>query len=330
MGTGQFRLLASAASAQKIASGSASTRSAITASAAAAAAIGAGRPGAPTFRRAAASSAAFCGSSGDCRSAATAARRSGRKGSPGPASDPEGGVNSSRGPELLAGLREGDRVPQRRLVLAPVEQGLRHRGGAFERQAAAPDAGPRRVGSDDGIERGKRRAGEIKRLGLRMVAKRAAQARPGRGAGRFEGERARRESSQRMVPDGGAYGHHLSGESAPPVGRIRCPIRLHYQLVITYVVFVLLENGRSRNTSAKPIHAPNLASFRQSEDKRQFPGGLTLTAMDPPARLAPQGARCGLTRIPIDRPCLSPDLSAARERLAVGLCLADACDPRRA
>src|ERR1700719_3418344 len=40
--------------------------------------------------------------------------------------------------------------------------------------------------------------------------------------------------------------------------------------------------------------------------------------MDPPVKLEPQGARCGLTRIPIDRPCLSPDLSAARERLAVG------------
>ncbi len=67
-----------------------------------------------------------------------------------------------------------------------------------------------------------------------------------------------------------------------------------------------------------------------SDSQRINAGGLTLTAMDPPARLAPQGARCGLTRIPIDRPCLSPDLSAARERLAVGLCLADACDPRRA
>ena len=33
--------------------------------------------------------------------------------------------------------------------------------------------------------------------------------------------------------------------------------------------------------------------------------------------LAPRGARCGLTRTPIDRTCLSPDLSAARERLAV-------------
>ena len=65
-------------------------------------------------------------------------------------------------------------------------------------------------------------------------------------------------------------------------------------------------------------------------DQSQFPGGLTLTAMDPPVKLAPQGAWCGLTRTPIDRSCLSPDLSAARERLAVGLRLADACDPRRA
>jgi hypothetical protein len=86
------------------------------------------------------------------------------------------------------------------------------------------------------------------------------------------------------------------------------------------------KGGREGHRKADAGHAP----IRQSEDKRQFPGGLTLTAMDPPARLAPQGARCGLTRIPIDRPCLSPDLSAARERLAVGLCLADACDPRRA
>ena len=38
----------------------------------------------------------------------------------------------------------------------------------------------------------------------------------------------------------------------------------------------------------------------------------------------------GLTRIPIDQVCLSPDLSVARERLAVRYCLADACDPRRA
>jgi len=47
------------------------------------------------------------------------------------------------------------------------------------------------------------------------------------------------------------------------------------------------------------------------------------------------GWRCkaswrGLTRTPIDQPCLSLDLSAARERPAVRFCLADACDPRRA
>ena len=68
----------------------------------------------------------------------------------------------------------------------------------------------------------------------------------------------------------------------------------------------------------------------QSEDKRQFPGGLNSNTDRPTGRLAPQGARCGLTRTPIDQPCLSLDLSTARERLAVRLCLADACDPRRA
>ena len=67
-----------------------------------------------------------------------------------------------------------------------------------------------------------------------------------------------------------------------------------------------------------------------SEDKRQFPGGLALIAMVQPVRLAPRGALCGLTHTQIDQPCLSPDLSTARERLAVRLCLADACDPRRA
>ncbi len=57
---------------------------------------------------------------------------------------------------------------------------------------------------------------------------------------------------------------------------------------------------------------------------------LTLTAMDR-AKLAPRGALGRLTRTPIDRqPCLSPDLSAAQGHLAVRLCLADACDPRRA
>ena len=62
------------------------------------------------------------------------------------------------------------------------------------------------------------------------------------------------------------------------------------------------------------------ASFRAAYSNTDRPTG----------RLAPRGARCGLTRTPIDRPCLSPDLSAAREHLAVRLCLADACDPRRA
>ncbi len=69
---------------------------------------------------------------------------------------------------------------------------------------------------------------------------------------------------------------------------------------------------------------------RQSIDTGQFPGGLTLTAMDRLVGWRRKVPRCGLTRTLIDQPCLSPDLSTARERLAVRLCLADACDPRRA
>jgi hypothetical protein len=62
----------------------------------------------------------------------------------------------------------------------------------------------------------------------------------------------------------------------------------------------------------------------------QFPGGLTLTAMDRLVGWRRKASRCGLTRTQIDHSCLSPDLSAARERPAVRLGLADACDPRRA
>jgi hypothetical protein len=65
-------------------------------------------------------------------------------------------------------------------------------------------------------------------------------------------------------------------------------------------------------------------------NRGQFPGGLTLIAMDPLVGWRRKVSRCDLTRIPIDQPCLSSDLSAARERLAVRFCLADACDPRRA
>ena len=65
-------------------------------------------------------------------------------------------------------------------------------------------------------------------------------------------------------------------------------------------------------------------------DGGQFLGGLTLTAMDRLVGWCRKASRCGLTRTLIDRTCLSPDLSAAWERLAVRFCLAGACDPRRA
>ena len=61
-----------------------------------------------------------------------------------------------------------------------------------------------------------------------------------------------------------------------------------------------------------------------------FLGGLTLTAIDRLEWLVPQGVRRGLTHTLIDHdPCLSSDLSAAREPCGE-VCLTDACDPRRA
>ena len=102
---------------------------------------------------------------------------------------------------------------------------------------------------------------------------------------------------------------------APRIVGWRVSRTAHASFVVDALEQALLRSTASSRRRPRPPQ-------RQSEDKRQFPGGLTLTAMDPPARLAPRGARCGLTRTPIDRPCLSPDLSAAPERLAVRLCLA--------
>ena len=75
---------------------------------------------------------------------------------------------------------------------------------------------------------------------------------------------------------------------------------------------------------------PEIFNTDSQMDQRQFPGGLTLTPIDRLVGWRRKASRCGLTHTPIDQPCLSLDLSAARERLAVRLCLADACDPRRA
>jgi hypothetical protein len=65
-------------------------------------------------------------------------------------------------------------------------------------------------------------------------------------------------------------------------------------------------------------------------DQGQFLGGLTLTAMDRLVGWRRKATRRGLTHTPTGQTCPSPDLSAARERLAVRFRLADACDPRRA
>ena len=65
-------------------------------------------------------------------------------------------------------------------------------------------------------------------------------------------------------------------------------------------------------------------------DQGQFLGGLTLTAMDRLVGWPRKATRRGLTHTPTGQTCLSPDLSVAREGLAVRFRLADACDPRRA
>jgi hypothetical protein len=90
---------------------------------------------------------------------------------------------------------------------------------------------------------------------------------------------------------------------------------------------VLRRGPRGSAFSARPTRD---LQHRQSMDQRQFPGGLTPTPIDCLVGWRRKASRCGLTHTPIDQPCLSLDPSAARERLAVRLCLADACDPRRA
>ena len=70
--------------------------------------------------------------------------------------------------------------------------------------------------------------------------------------------------------------------------------------------------------SAVERRKPPPGCMHHSDSQRinaSFPGGLALIAMDPSVGLAPRGARCGLTHTQIDQPCLSPDLSAARNAL---------------
>ena len=126
--------------------------------------------------------------------------------------DAERGIDPSRRPELLAGLGEGDRVAQRRLVLAPVEQVLRHRGGALQGEPAAPDAGPWRVGfatesSAESAAPAKNRASASEFS--RNDPPRRAQAGARRGS--------KGASSARIivgiVADGGAYGHRMAAKA---------------------------------------------------------------------------------------------------------------------
>ena len=145
-------------------------------------------------RRAAASSAAFCGSSGDWRSAAIAPRRSGRKGSSRSASTPKAEYTLPAGPRSCSGLARATASRSAPLVLSPVEQVLDDGGGAFEGEAPAPDAGPWPVDFCNGIQCREGCADKIEGVRLGKLAKRPARPGPGGRAGRFGGGRARRES----------------------------------------------------------------------------------------------------------------------------------------
>ena len=127
--------------------------------------------------------------------------------------------------------------------------------------------------------------------------------------------------------------HHLPAD----VGRLSLPRGRSRRLVARDRRMGLLGRSedpgrarRSRLAARSPIARQRRPIIRIVNGSGPVPRRPLLTAMD---RLVGSGARQtrrGLTRTPIDQTCLSPDLSAARGRLAVGLCLADACDPRRA
>jgi transposase InsO family protein len=80
-----------------------------------------------------------------------------------------------------------------------------------------------------------------------------------------------------------------------------------------------------------PVQGGSLIHHSDSKSAPPVPGRLDPHSDRPLGGWRREASRSSLTRTPIDHdPCLSSDLSAARERLAVRLCLAGACDPRRA
>ena len=80
---------------------------------------------------------------------------------------PAGEKEPSRGSGIAAGPAEVERVAQSGLVFDAAGAAHACRRGA-QGQAAAEDAGPGRVLADDGVEAGKRRAGEKGGFGFRF------------------------------------------------------------------------------------------------------------------------------------------------------------------
>ena len=154
--------------------------------------------------------------------AATAGRRRRRRGARGGKDRrgrerAEGGVDPSRRPKLLPGLGEGDRVAQRRLVLAPVEQVLR----PPRRRFSAPGGGARprpmagRIrtteSSAESAAPAKNRASASEFSRKDPPGRAQAGARGGsKGAGSARIIDANRSRRRRLWPP-------LAAESAPPV-----------------------------------------------------------------------------------------------------------------
>jgi hypothetical protein len=88
-----------------------------------------------------------------------------------------------------------------------------------------------------------------------------------------------------------------------------------------------MRDADDRHRRKAKLLGRSIATVRRS---RPVPGRSDSHSDGPAGMLAPQGAPVWFDPNTDRPPCLPLDLSAARERFAVRLCLADACDPRRA
>ena len=156
------------------------------------------------------------GSSGAMRSAATAASRSGRKGSPAPQRVRQAAQTLPAGPRSWPGF---DKATASRRSASPSRRASRFwaTAAADFRARRAPGPRPRRLGLGDGIERGERRAGENRAPLPRKGRKSTRLAGPRRGRGpagreRGRGNRRRKPTRRRRFWRSDAHeAPHLSG-----------------------------------------------------------------------------------------------------------------------